>query len=120
MSSNTDLIIEVQQRSKKFLDWIELTIEDPNAIKAAIQFFEYNESALKAIIKLAQIDLSASSLIEAENSSITRVLSKYSVDRCFNEKEASDKLISGLTRVVKEGYTFNGMFYEKGLQKLWA
>ena len=120
MSSNTDLIIEVQKRSKKFLDWIELTIEDPNAIKAAIAFFEYNESALKAIIKLAQIDLSASSLIEAENSSITRVLSKYSVDRCFNENKASEGLISGLTRVIKDGYTFNGVYYEKGLHKLWA
>ena len=43
---SAEIIKEVKDRSKRFLDWIELTCEDENAIKAAISFFEYNESAL--------------------------------------------------------------------------
>jgi hypothetical protein len=116
---SAEIIKEVKERSAKLLNWIELTVDDPNAIKAAIEFFEYNESALKAIIKLSQIDLSASSMIELENKSITEVLSKYSIDRCFNEIEARKKLVNGLILVVADGYSFNGIYFEKGKDKRW-
>jgi len=116
---NIEIINQIKERSEKFLAWIELTVEDPNAIKAAISFFEYNESALKAVIKMAQIDLAASSLIEVENKSIQRVLSQHSIDLCLDAKKAREQLVLRLTKVVNEGYTFNGIYLEKGKDKIW-
>jgi hypothetical protein len=116
---NIEIINQIKERSEKFLAWIELTVDDPNAIKAAIAFFEYNESALKAVIKMAQIDLAASSLIEVENKSIQRVLSQHSIDLCLDSKKAREQLVLRLTKVVNEGYTFNGIYLENGKNKIW-
>lgn len=116
---NIEIINQIKERSEKFLAWIELTVDDPNAIKAAIAFFEYNESALKAVIKMAQIDLAASSLIEVENKSIQRVLSQHSIDLCLDAKKARQQLVLRLTKVVNEGYTFNGIYLENGKDKIW-
>jgi len=115
-----EIIKEVSTRSKRFLDWIELTIEDENAIKAAIAFFEYNESALKAIIKLAKIDLAASSFIEIENKSIERVLAQHSIDLCMDERKAREQLVLRLEKVVHDGYSYNGIYLAKGKEKIWV
>ena len=85
---SADIIKTVKEKSQRFLDWITLNVDDENVIKAAIDFFEYNESALKAIIKLAQLDLMASSSIDLQNKSLNNLLQSYNVNRPFNYKEA--------------------------------
>ena len=117
---SAEIIKEVKERSDRFLSWIELTIEDENALKAAIAFFEYNESALKAIIKLAKIDLAASSMIEIENKSIEKVLAQHSIDLCMDENKAREQLVLRLEKVVPDGYSYNGIYLERGNDTIWV
>ena len=114
-----EIIKEVKKRSEKFLNWIELTVDDPNAIKAAIGFFEYNQSALKAVIKLAQIDLAATSEIDLENSSLNALKSIHSMNVLFNKENADSSFKKGLDLIITEGYTFNKVYFKKGDKTIW-
>lgn len=116
---SVEIITEVQKRSEKFLNWIELTVDDANAIKAAIAFFEYNSSALKAIIKLAQIDLAATHSIDLENNSLNALKSVYSMNVLFNKEKADNSFKKGLELIITQGYTFNKVYFEKGDHKVW-
>jgi len=114
-----EIITEVQKRSEKFLNWIELTVDDANAIKAAIAFFEYNSSALKAIIKLAQIDLAATQSIDLENNSLNALKSVYSMNVLFNKEKADNSFKTGLELIITQGYTYNKIYFQKGKDKIW-
>jgi len=116
---SVEIITEVQKRSEKFLNWIELTVDDANAIKAAIAFFEYNSSALKAIIKLAQIDLAATQSIDLENKSLNALKSVYSMNVLFDKEKADNSFKKGLELIITQGYTFNKVYFEKGEHKVW-
>jgi len=114
-----EIINELKQRSQKFLNWIELTVDDPAAIKAAIAYFEFEQSALKAILKTAQIDLAVVTEIDLQNTSLTALIKKYNIDRPFN-KESADKAFSkGLELIITQNYSYNGIFYHKGTDKRW-
>jgi hypothetical protein len=102
------------------MNWIELNVEDENVIKSAIQFFEYEDSALKAIIKMAKLDLSAVNFITTENSSLSQLLSDYRINTPFNKEKANNKLKKGLNLILTEGYTYNGLYFEKGNTKTWG
>lgn len=117
---SAEIIKEVKERAAKFLNWIEFSMNDPNALKAAINFFEYNESALKAIVQSAKIDLAASSSIDLQNNSLNRLLQSYNVNRPFDYKEADNKFKKGLILIITEGYSYNGIYFEKGKEKLWS
>ena len=114
-----EIINELKKRSQKFLNWVEFTVNDPQAVKAAISYFKYNEDALKAIIKIAQIDLYSANAIDLQNSSLNELLKVYNVNRPFNEKEANNSFKKGLELIITKGYQFNGIFYTKGDDKLW-
>ena len=114
-----EIINELKKRSEKFLNWVEFTVNDPQAVKAAISYFKYNEDALKAIIKIAQIDLYAANSIDLQNSSLNELLKVYNVNRPFNEKEANNSFKRGLELIITKEYQFNGIFYTKGDEKLW-
>jgi len=114
-----EIITELQQRSKKFLNWIELTVDDENAIKAAIAYFEFEQSALKAILKMAQLDLAAVTEIDLQNSSLTALINKYNIDRPFNKESANKAFSNGLELIITQGYNYNGIFYHKGNDKRW-
>ena len=114
-----EIINELKERSKKFLNWIELTIEDENAIKAAIAYFEFEQSALKAILKLAQIDLAAVTEIDLQNTSLTALIKKYNIDRPFNKESADSDFKNGLELIITQNYSYNGIYYTKGNEKRW-
>ena len=115
-----EIIKELKERSQKFLNWIELNVEDENVIKSAIAFFEFEDSALKAIIKLAQIDLAAKKQIDLENSDLNALKSAYYVNVPFDKKNADTKLRKGLDLILTQGYSYNGMYYQKGDKKIWG
>ena len=114
-----EIINELKERSKKFLNWIELTVEDENAIKAAIAYFEFEQSALKAILKLAQLDLAVVTEIDLQNTSLTALIKKYNIDRPFNKESADKAFSNGLNLIITQGYNYNGIFYHKGKDKKW-
>jgi len=115
-----EIINELKQRSNKFLNWIELNVEDENVIKSAIQFFEFEDSALKAIIKTAKIDLAASKTIDLENSSLNALLSSYYINVPFNKDNAATKLKKGLELILIDNYSYNGIYFQKGNKKQWV
>ena len=115
-----EIITELKQRSTKFMNWIELTVDDENAIKAAINYFEFAESALKAIKRNAEIDLAAAKTIDLENSSLNALKSTYKVNVPFNKESADKRYRKGLDLILTEGYTYNGMYFEKGTKRIWG
>tara|TARA_R110002073_G_scaffold33547_6_gene100703 strand:+ start:2361 stop:2717 length:357 start_codon:yes stop_codon:yes gene_type:complete len=114
-----EIINELKERSTKFMNWIELTVDDENAIKAAIAYFEFEESALKAILKLAQIDLAVVTEIDLQNTSLTALIKKYNVDSPFNKESANKDFKNGLELIITQNYSYNGIFYHKGNDKRW-
>tara|TARA_R110002020_G_scaffold148570_1_gene324443 strand:- start:947 stop:1306 length:360 start_codon:yes stop_codon:yes gene_type:complete len=114
------IINELKQRSEKFMNWIELNVEDENVIKSAIQFFEFEDSALKAIIKMAQMDLMAVNSVNLENTSLNALKTDYYINVSFNKEKANSKLKKGLELVLIDGYTYNGLYFEKGNIKTWG
>ena len=115
-----EIINELKQRSTKFLNWIELNVEDENVIKSAIQFFEFEDSALKAILKMAQMDLAASKTIELENANLNALLSSYYINVPFNKESANSKLKKGLELILIDNYSYNGVYFQKGTKKIWG
>jgi len=115
-----EIITELKQRSQKFMNWIELTVNDENAIKAAINYFEFEESALKAILKMAQMDLAASKTIELENDNLNALLSSYYINVPFNKESANSKLKKGLELILIDNYSYNGIYFQKGTKKIWG
>ena len=114
-----EIIKELKERSTKFLNWIELNVEDENVIKSAIAFFEFEDSALKAIIKMAEIDLAVVNTIDLQNTSLTALLRKYNTDTPFNKERAKKRFKKGLEMIITEDYQYNGMYYTKGTTKTW-
>ena len=112
-----EIINELKERSTKFMNWIELTVDDENAIKAAIEYFKYQESGIKAILKMAQLDLAAASSIELQNTSLTALVSKYNIDCPFNKEKANTEFKKGLDLIITQGFNYNGIFYHKGDEK---
>tara|TARA_R110000787_G_scaffold21104_1_gene62721 strand:+ start:54 stop:407 length:354 start_codon:yes stop_codon:yes gene_type:complete len=112
-----EIINELKERSTKFMNWIELTVDDENAIKAAIAYFEFEQSALKAILKMAQLDLAAVTEIDLQNTSLTALISKYNIDRPFNKESANKAFKNGLDLIITQNYNYNGMFYHRGDEK---
>lgn len=117
---SAEIIKELKNRSTKFMNWIELNVEDENVIKSAIAFFEYEESALKAIVQMAQIDLAASNSIDLENSSLNALKSSYHINVPFNKENADSKFRRGLDLILTQGYSYNGIYYQKGNVKQWV
>jgi len=115
-----EIINELAKRSEKFMNWITLTVEDENAIKAAIAYFEYQQSGLKAIIKMAQMDLAASNMIDLQNTSLTALISKFNIDRPFNKESANSALAKGLELIIAQDYQYNGIYFTKGDKKKWG
>ena len=115
-----EIIKELKERSQKFLNWIEFSLNDPQALKAAISYFEFQESGMKAIVKMAQIDLAAVSSIDLQNTSLNALLQAYNVDRPFNYKKADERFKKGLELIITQGYSYNGIFYHKGEDKIWG
>ena len=115
-----EIINELKQRSDKFLKWIELNVEDENVIKSAISFFEFEDSALKAIIKMAQMDLATVKTIDLENTSLNALLSSYHINVPFNKDNAANKLKKGLEFILIDNYSYNGIYFQKGSKKVWG
>lgn len=115
-----EIIKELKERSQKFLNWIEYTVNDKQALKAAISYFEFQESGMKAIIKLAQIDLAAVQQTDLQNTSLNELLKVYNINRPFNYESADSKFKKGLELIITQGYSYNGMYYQKGTEKIWG
>ena len=115
-----EIIKELKERSQKFLNWIEYTVNDKQALKAAISYFEFQESGMKAIIKLAQIDLAAVQQTDLQNTSLNELLKVYNINRPFNYESAENKFKNGLELIITQGYSYNGMYYQKGTEKIWG
>ena len=112
-----EIINELKERSKKFSDYIEFYLNEPKALTAAISYFEFVESGMKAVLKMAQLDLAAASSIELQNTSLTALVSKYNIDCPFNKEKANTEFKKGLDLIITQGFNYNGIFYHKGDEK---
>ena len=107
----------LKERQTKFMNYLELNLEDPNALKAAVEFFEQYEKTMLGIIKSNQIDNSVTQMVEFENKSLNNLKSEYNIDKIFNEDEANKWLSKGLDLVLIHKYTFDRFKFVKGDKK---
>lgn len=117
---SAEIIKEVKERQQKAL-WM-LDAEKnmrPETLTALIDLFEYYPKALEGITKLSQMDMLATFNVEAKNKSMAELERTFNIDRCFNPKEALERLRKGYLLIIGEGYSFNGMYFEKGGKKIY-
>jgi hypothetical protein len=107
----------LKERQTKFMNYLELNLEDPNALKAAVEFFELNEKTMLGILDSCRIDNSVTKSIEFENESLKNLISEYNIDRIFNEEKANIFLSNGLKMVIIHKYTFDRFKFIKGDKK---
>ena len=114
-----EIIKEFKKRSESFMDWIDLNITDQNVLRAAVEYFEYSEEVLKAIIKIAKIEAAVIIDEEGKNKAVKALLYRFNVDICFNEIKAREELLKGLRKVILEDYHFNGVSFSKGKERIY-
>ena len=107
----------LKERQTKFMNYLELNLEDPNALKAAVDFFELNEKTMLGILDSCRIDNSVTKSIEFENESLNNLISEYNIDRIFDEEKANIFLSNGLKMVIIHKYTFDRFKFVKGDKK---
>ncbi len=107
----------LKERQTKFMNYLELNLEDPNALKAAVEFFELNEKTMFGILDSCRIDNSVTKSIEFENESLNNLISEYNIDRIFDEDKANIFLSNGLKMVLIHKYTFDRFKFVKGDKK---
>ena len=99
------------------MNYLELNLEDPNALKAAVEFFELNEKTMLGILDSCRLDNSVTKSIEFENESLNNLISEYNIDRIFDEDKANIFLSNGLKMVIIHKYTFDRFKFSKGDKK---
>ena len=117
----TESIIEMQttlnNKRNDFMNWIEINVEDPKVLNAAIKYFDYEESVRKATIRIAEIDLASAKSIDLKNKNIENVILHHSMDTAFNEDKANRWLCKALELVLIDKHTFDGIKFDNGSVK---
>ena len=113
------LIKDLKERSDRFEQWLFCNVNDEKAVKAATEFFKFQEDSFKTIIKLAQIDLAAVSEIDLQNTSLNALVRKYNIDKPFNSSKAKENFKSGLEMIITDKLSYNGVYFSNGKRKVW-
>ena len=114
----TNSLIEMQTtlntKRQKFINWLELNVEDQKVLASAINYFEYEEQVRKATLRLAEIDLAAARSIDLDNKNLQNVIAEHKIQKCFNPDKADKWLSKALELVLVSNHTFDGLTFNHG------
>ena len=108
-----ELIKEWQEKRVKFVKYLEDRCTDPSILKAGVDFLEFDQNLMNAILEIQDLDKAVLGKIEEDNGVLKLVITHYELDRIFDPEKAKKWLINALVLVVRDEYNFNGIFFEK-------